>query len=213
MARKADPDRYVWALFLPPEARLRAFAVLAINRELCRIPHLVSEPVLGQMRFQWWRETLTAMRESKPIPFQEILTPLAEITRAQPLSLQPLLDLVDARESEFLDNAPTASLSAAGAMAGFILPHADLAAAMQGYEQLLLLNAVDDVPQAVAEIRTKGQDATSIPARLLVALSEIYLAEVQRREYNANCLAEVMPHPSRALRLIWKRLWMKGSVS
>lgn len=57
-ARAGDRDRYWAALFAPEPARTGLMALAAFNAELARIPEIVSEPLLGEMRLQWWRDVL-----------------------------------------------------------------------------------------------------------------------------------------------------------
>src|SRR3954466_5773874 len=64
--RRADPDRYFAALFAPAEKRPLLFALYAFNHELARIGEVVHEPMMGEIRLQWWRETLEGAREGKP---------------------------------------------------------------------------------------------------------------------------------------------------
>jgi len=42
-----------------PTAR-RCFALYAFNYEVARVRESVSEPMLGQIRLQWWRENIAA---------------------------------------------------------------------------------------------------------------------------------------------------------
>ena len=58
VARDGDPDRYASALFAPWPAREPLFALYALNVELARAAEQVSEPQLGEIRLQWWREAL-----------------------------------------------------------------------------------------------------------------------------------------------------------
>ncbi len=58
IARDADPDRSLAALFAPREARADLFALYAFNVELARIAELVTEPGLGAIRLQWWRDAI-----------------------------------------------------------------------------------------------------------------------------------------------------------
>ena len=51
-----DPDRYLCDLFAKPKAREGLFALHAFNHEVAKIRELVSEPMLGHIRLQWWRE-------------------------------------------------------------------------------------------------------------------------------------------------------------
>jgi phytoene synthase len=58
IARDGDPDRCLAVLFAPPDARPDLFALYAFNVELARIAEQVSEPDLGAIRLQWWREAI-----------------------------------------------------------------------------------------------------------------------------------------------------------
>jgi len=58
LARDGDPDRYLSALFASPAAQDALFALYAFNAELARIAELVTEPGLGEIRLQWWRDAL-----------------------------------------------------------------------------------------------------------------------------------------------------------
>lgn len=58
IAKAGDPDRYAAALFAASDARDDLFALYAFNVELARIAEEVSEPQLGLIRLQWWRDTL-----------------------------------------------------------------------------------------------------------------------------------------------------------
>ncbi|MGH6734603.1 MAG: phytoene/squalene synthase family protein [Methyloceanibacter sp.] len=58
IARAADPDRALAALFAPPGPRADLFALYAFNAELARIADQVTEPGLGDLRLQWWREAI-----------------------------------------------------------------------------------------------------------------------------------------------------------
>ncbi len=56
--REGDPDRYLATLFAPSSARDDLFALYALNVELARIGERVTEPDLGKIKLQWWREAL-----------------------------------------------------------------------------------------------------------------------------------------------------------
>lgn len=58
-------DKYVALLFLPEIFRGPSASILAFQQEIDRIPNLVSEPMPGEMRFQWWREVFLRKRESE----------------------------------------------------------------------------------------------------------------------------------------------------
>ena len=60
--RKHDPDRYFSALFAPADRRPFLFALYAFNHELAHVGESVREPMIGEIRLQWWRETLDGAR-------------------------------------------------------------------------------------------------------------------------------------------------------
>lgn len=59
-ARSGDTDRYLAALLAPRAARSSLIALTAFLGEVARIPALVDEPMMGQIRLQWWRDVIGA---------------------------------------------------------------------------------------------------------------------------------------------------------
>jgi phytoene/squalene synthetase len=55
--RRLDPNRYIAALFAPEPARNDLLALYAFNLELATVREQVREPLAGQIRLQWWRDT------------------------------------------------------------------------------------------------------------------------------------------------------------
>ena len=54
-ARRLDWERFMCAVFAPPGHREALFALLAFDLELAKTRHVVSEPLLGEIRLQWWQ--------------------------------------------------------------------------------------------------------------------------------------------------------------
>ncbi len=108
--RAADRDRYFCALFAPAGARASLIALLAFNQELAKIPELVSEPMLGEIRLQWWREALEEVSAGAPRRHHVVLE-LAEAVRRHGLDVAELQACVEARAFD-LDPAPPRSLDA-----------------------------------------------------------------------------------------------------
>ncbi|HET6468700.1 MAG TPA: squalene/phytoene synthase family protein [Geminicoccaceae bacterium] len=115
-ARRHDPDRYLCALFAPAERRDALLGLLLFNQELARIPELVSQPMAGMIRYQWWREAVTEAAQGRPRA-HPVVRALAAPLREARLDPARLLALVDARESE-LDALAPADLAALEAYAG-----------------------------------------------------------------------------------------------
>jgi phytoene synthase len=63
LVRRADPDRYLSALFAPADRRSSLLALYALNVEVARVADTVREPMMGEIRIEWWRETLAGARQ------------------------------------------------------------------------------------------------------------------------------------------------------
>ena len=71
--RKHDRDRYLALLAAPPAARRRLVALYAFNAEIARIRETVTQPLLGEMRLQWWRDGLHGRGEGTTHPAMALL--------------------------------------------------------------------------------------------------------------------------------------------
>jgi NADH dehydrogenase [ubiquinone] 1 alpha subcomplex assembly factor 6 len=113
--RRHDHDRYLAALFLRPDVRDDAFALLAFNVEIARTREIVSEPLLGQIRLQWWRDVLDEIsrgeRRAHPV-----VASLADAMGRHGLDRASLGAMIDAREVD-LDDTPPPDLAALEAYA------------------------------------------------------------------------------------------------
>lgn len=58
LVRSHDFARYVSTLFLPADQRRALLAIYAFNVEISRVRELVSQPLPGEMRLQWWTDML-----------------------------------------------------------------------------------------------------------------------------------------------------------
>ena len=98
--RQGDPDRYAASLFLPETARPHVHALLAFNLEIAKVRDTVTQPMLGEIRFQWWRDVIT---DNAPAgnPVAEAL--LDTIAR-HGLDTAPLLALIEARSFDLYDD-------------------------------------------------------------------------------------------------------------
>jgi len=65
VARKEDRDRWLGALFAPPQARPYLHALIAFERELSRLRESVRDPMAGELRLAWWREALSRERDDE----------------------------------------------------------------------------------------------------------------------------------------------------
>ena len=79
LVAKGDPDRFAAAMAAPVEARRVLFPLYAFNLEVARAPWVVSEPMIGEMRLQWWRDALAEIAAGEPVRRHEVATPLGEV--------------------------------------------------------------------------------------------------------------------------------------
>jgi len=140
--RRYDRDRFVTALFADPERREDLFTLYAFNVEIGRIRETVSEPMLGQMRLQWWRDNLDAKQIGHPVA-----EAIGELLKRRNLP-RPLFDrLLDARELDMQDRTPDTAREFAAYVADTAGGLCQLAA--------LILGGGDDASQEAA--RKVGQ--------------------------------------------------------
>lgn len=57
--RDHDRDAYLTTLFMPAGTRPYVAALYAFGAEIARVPETVSDPMLGEIRIQWWRDAIT----------------------------------------------------------------------------------------------------------------------------------------------------------
>ena len=54
IVQRADPDRFLAVMAAPVAVRARLFPLFAVNVEVARAPWVTQEPLIAQMRLQWW---------------------------------------------------------------------------------------------------------------------------------------------------------------
>ena len=79
--RRHDRDRFQTVLFAPAARREALFALYAFNHEIASVRERVTEPTLGRMRLEWWREIIAAAYESGPVRRHVVVEPLTEAIR------------------------------------------------------------------------------------------------------------------------------------
>ena len=92
-------------MFADPARREGLFALIALNVELSRIPETVSEPMLGEIRLQWWNDAINALFDGGRREGHEVISALAQPIADGRLEKDRLIDLIDARRL-ILSDAP-----------------------------------------------------------------------------------------------------------
>ena len=98
LVRSADKDRYLSALFAPAEHRGALYALYAFHLELSRIPDVVTEPLAGEVRLQWWSE---AVYEQRPEEMRghPVANALIEVIEQYHLPRRLFDELIEARRT------------------------------------------------------------------------------------------------------------------
>ena len=106
LVRRHDRDRYQTALFAPADRREAVFALYAFNYEIARVREIVTQPMLGQIRLQWWREIVAAAFEGGPPRPHELAEPLAAVIRDVMPTRAHFDRMIDTRERDLTDEPP-----------------------------------------------------------------------------------------------------------
>ncbi|MCY4190760.1 MAG: squalene/phytoene synthase family protein [Rhodospirillaceae bacterium] len=105
LARRFDYERYLATLFASRQYREALWILLAFNAEIARTREIVSEPMIGRIRLQWWREVVDAAVANGPVRAHEVAAPLTAAIRCDRLDPLLLSELIDGRERD-LDDTP-----------------------------------------------------------------------------------------------------------
>jgi len=91
-----DPDRFAATMAVPAAERARLWPLYAANLEIARAPWASTEPMIAEMRLQWWVDALEALVQQGATPRHEIGAALAPVRAAAP----HLLALAEARRRD-----------------------------------------------------------------------------------------------------------------
>jgi NADH dehydrogenase [ubiquinone] 1 alpha subcomplex assembly factor 6 len=178
MLRRQDADRYLTALFAPADRREALFALYAFNVEIARAREAVSEPFMGLIRLQWWRDALADIYRGGQagIRAHEVVRPLAQAIQQYRLPPELFERLIATRERD-LDSDPPADLAA-------LVDYAD------GSSAALVMLALDILGEPTQAAREAGR-ATGIAWALTGLLRAVPFHASRRRLYlPASLMAE-----------------------
>lgn len=106
IVRRHDRDRYQTALFAPADRREALFALYAFNHEVARVREIVTQPMLGQIRLQWWREAIDAAYAGAAPRRHQVAEALAAAITERGLSRAYFDRIIDMRERDLADAPP-----------------------------------------------------------------------------------------------------------
>ncbi|MFC7052970.1 phytoene/squalene synthase family protein [Hansschlegelia quercus] len=103
IVRGADFTAFAAAQFAPADARPHLLALRAFDAELARVRSIVSDPTIGEIRLQWWRDALESPERADAVAHPVARALEAAIAFGR-LPREPLLRLVDARTDDLYDD-------------------------------------------------------------------------------------------------------------
>ena len=98
IVERADPERFATVMAAKPAARAVLFPIYAFNVEVSRAPWVTSEPMIAEMRLQWWYDALDEVIAGGAVRRHEVVTPLALAVDADVARL--LQQVVEARRKD-----------------------------------------------------------------------------------------------------------------
>ena len=166
--RRLDHDRLLTALLAPANQRAKLIALYAFNAEITRVREVVSEPMLGQIRLQWWRETIEPLGGGHGRGHEVAESLLAAFGREN-IDISGLISLIDARERD-LDDEPFEKLS-------------DLIAYCEGTSSALMVCAAKTLSFDEAEMASEVLKSAGIGFALTGLLRALPMHASQGRLY------------------------------
>ena len=96
LVERGDPDRFVAVMAAPAHVRAQLLPLYAFNLEVARAPWVTEEPLIAEMRLQWWRDVVenTASGAARA---HEVAGPLHDLIRDFGLPVEVLDRLIAAR--------------------------------------------------------------------------------------------------------------------
>lgn len=97
LVERGDPDRHAAVMAAPVAARGPLLVIYALNLEVARAPWVTQEPMIAEMRLQWWRDVVAEAGAGRPARAHEVAGPLAALIGAAGLPVAVLDRLIEAR--------------------------------------------------------------------------------------------------------------------
>lgn len=163
LVARGDPDRFAATMAAPVGARAVLFPLYAFNVEVSRAAWISKEPMIAEMRLQWWYDVLADIASGAPPRLHEVVTPLADVL--DPVGATLLQPLVEARRWDiyrdpFADDAALiAHLEATGSSLMWVAARALGAgqADMGRYRDIGYATALANWLCAIPELESRGR--------------------------------------------------------
>ena len=100
LVEAGDSERFAAVMAAPVPARAKLFPLYAFNIEVARAPWVTAEPLIAEMRLQFWRDVLDEIEQGAQPRAHEVAAPLTAAVHARAIPLAPLRALIDARRAD-----------------------------------------------------------------------------------------------------------------
>lgn len=102
--RAADHDRYLSALYAPADKRDALFSLYAFNAEISGIRDRIHEPLPGEVRLQWWRDTIAGEADDRADVGHPVADALKATISARRLPKPAFDNMLEARIFDLYDD-------------------------------------------------------------------------------------------------------------
>ena len=98
LVRAGDPNRFATAMCAKDLVNRGDLMVLyAFNVEVSRAPWVTQEPMIAEMRLQWWKDAIAEIYSDVETRKHEVVTPLDDLVARHQVSRHLFDDLIEAR--------------------------------------------------------------------------------------------------------------------
>jgi NADH dehydrogenase [ubiquinone] 1 alpha subcomplex assembly factor 6 len=105
--KKYDYYRYLCCLLSPEHLQPRFFAIYAFNNEIAKIKDVISEPMAGHIRLQWWRDAIEEIYNGRPESHNHhVVRDLYKVISQVDVPKDLFDNLIDAREADIEFSMP-----------------------------------------------------------------------------------------------------------
>jgi phytoene/squalene synthetase len=100
LVERGDPERWRTAMAAPPGQRPGLMALYAFNLEVARAPWATSEPMIAEIRLEWWHEAVEEIYDGQAPRRHEVVEPLARTIEAADLPRRLFEEMIAARRAD-----------------------------------------------------------------------------------------------------------------
>lgn len=177
LVARGDPDRFAAAMCAQGQGRADLLVLYAFNLEVARAPWVTQEPMIAEMRLQWWADAIDEIFAGGFVRRHEVVTPLADVVMRTGLARGAFDALIGTRRGDIYKDPPEdraafegyVSATAGGltAMCGAALGCADAPVAQAGAAL-----GVGNLLRAVPALASHGRKPLPLPGLSQRALQD-----------------------------------------